>query len=107
MTPTDDELEVAIEAAAQRGYRRAGDPSTALWHELGPVERQRYRLLVEPLVLAALEALPDRAAAARRDALEQTARRVRSHLCTCGTGDHPSQRHEHWCPGAVVDDELA
>lgn len=107
MTPSADELEVAVDAAAERAYRRAGDTAAALWYELGPDARQRYRQLVEPLVLAALEALPDRAAAARRDALEHIARRVRTHLCTCGTGDHPSQQHEHWCAGSVVDQELA
>lgn len=98
MTPTDDELAVAIDAAAERAYNLTSDARDP-WPTLEEPNRLRYRDLVRPLIEAALEALPDRSAAARREVLERLADRV----CTCVRTDG-----SHWpgCAAAILDEAL-
>ena len=108
MIATEPELHVAREAAAEVAYYRtyAGDGPVLPWRELDTATQVRFRALVESLVAAALEALPDRAAAARLEAHTALGLRIRTHLCTCGSAGAPSAAHEPWCPGSLVDGEL-
>lgn len=105
MIASEDELQVAREAAAEVAYYRtyAGGGPVLPWRDL-PVDTQvRFRGLVESLVAAALEALPDRAVAARKAGVEAVVARVRAHVCTCG-GDFPGQPHETWCAASAVEE---
>lgn len=105
MIATEDELEVAVDAAAAVMHRRLVENALP-WHLVDEAERHRFLRLALAPVTAALEALPDRAAGARRQALLELGLRVRTHLCTCGVAGAPSDQHERWCPGSVVDGEL-
>lgn len=105
MMPTTDELQVAVDAAAQALFDQLrllmGDSTR--WHDL-PVEVQLgYRAQALPVAEAVLAALPDRAPAARKAGVEAVIARVRAHVCTCG-GDIPGQSHESWCAASVVEE---
>jgi hypothetical protein len=74
MTPTEAEVQAAVDAAARDLFDRdtaplrarvAEDPdavtgSVPMWEELDPMARHRYLDMVQPVVWAALQALPDR-----------------------------------------------
>lgn len=108
MIATEAELELGTAAAAEALFgelRRLMGDSTP-WHAL-PIEAQAsYLLEARPIAAAVLAALPDRAPAARVHAAAVIGRRVREHLCTCGSSGSPSVDHEAWCAGSVVDAEL-
>lgn len=107
MIPTIDELDVALEAAAERAHHRTADDAEP-WHQLAPDDRERYRDLVRPIVEAVLEALPDRAPAARHATRAELVRLVRLRLCACTPTPAPGVRHFDTCPlVALESDELA
>lgn len=77
MTPTEHEATVAVEAAARVAWdrqraeaERAGVPTLGDWEDIGALNQNYYREVVLPLVWAALEALPDRRAAAWDEGVE-------------------------------------
>lgn len=101
MNPTEHELTVATEAIARTVYehRAAWAPAgaaVATFDQIGPIKRHQLLEDALPFAVAALEALPDRAAA--------VVQRVQARCCTCHHTDHP---HEEWCPAAAIAEELA
>lgn len=74
MTPTEAEVQAAVDAAARDLFDRdtaplrarvAEDPSAVTgsvpwWEDLDPMVRHRYLDMVQPVVWAALQAIPDR-----------------------------------------------
>jgi hypothetical protein len=80
--PTEHELTVAVDAAAEYAYRRTVVDEARSWRDVDAVTAHRFRELVLPLTTAALEAIPDRAPAARRDAMLELARRLHQRVCS-------------------------
>jgi hypothetical protein len=104
LKPTEHEMTVAVEAVGRHIWDQGIAAGTILslttsWDDLSQFSRLPYREAALPLVVVALEAIPDRAAA--------VAARVRQHCCTCGTFEISGQDHESWCPASVVDELLA
>lgn len=64
MEPTEHEGTVAVDAAARVVYHAAVSPRSdaPAFDTLDPMVQNRFRESVTPLVWAALQALPDRAA---------------------------------------------
>lgn len=69
MKPTEHEATVAVDAAARAAYAAYQNSlpegvTSPAFDDLDPMQRNRFREVVLPLVWPALEALPDRSAVA-------------------------------------------
>lgn len=83
MKPTEYEMTVAVDAVARHVYEQTARPPASVilsggaplsFDELGPLVKNQYRESVLSVVVVALEAIPDRAAAAEHRTLVRAAK---------------------------------